>query len=325
LARAVAHAYGSVLEPGRYPVGVVYIDIPPEQVDVNVHPRKTEVRFADGRAIYDQVVRTLSAELRTVFNVPALGGNPYMRSPLTAPVEPFRSTGPAGGLAPSDSPWTAMFQGPALDAAASQAQSPDALPLFGDTGLYRRLRFLSQLRCMYLLCEGDDGLYILDQHAAAERLAFSRLRRAYLQRSPEVQRLLVPETVELSEADTALLSECEGQAKDLGIELRAIGPHTIAIDAIPAMLKKIPVGQMVRDLCEELSRVGARRFADVVDQMLATMACHGSIRAGDTVNAQEVQALLEGLDEADFAGHCPHGRPIVLRLSFGELERRVGR
>jgi DNA mismatch repair protein MutL len=82
---------------------------------------------------------------------------------------------------------------------------------------------------------------------------------------------------------------------------------------------------MVRDLCEELSRVGARRFADVVDQMLATMACHGSIRAGDTVNAQEVQALLEGLDEADFAGHCPHGRPIVLRLSFGELERRVGR
>jgi DNA mismatch repair protein MutL len=328
LARAVAHAYGSVLEPGRYPVGVVYIDIPTEQVDINVHPRKTEVRFADGRALYDQVVRTLSAELRTVFNVPALGAGPYGRSPGVLQA-PFKEAAPgfvgSGGMG-SDSPWTAMFQGPALGAGPSAlAASTDALPLFGDTGLYGRLRFLSQLRCMYLLCEGDDGLYILDQHAAAERLAFSRLRQAYLRRAPEVQRLLVPETVELSEADTALLAECETQARDLGIELRAVGPRTIAVDAVPAMLTRVPVPAMVRDLCEELSRVGARRFADVVDQMLATMACHGSIRAGDTVDAREVQALLAGLDGADFAGHCPHGRPIVLRMSFGELERRVGR
>jgi DNA mismatch repair protein MutL len=318
LARAVAHAYGSVLEPGRYPVGVMWIDLPSELVDVNVHPQKAEVRFTDARGVFDAITRELHGSLARAYGLPDLGSQPFAR--LNAPT--LR----------------------ALEGAAAQARQivnepPPTLPRLEpmplpETNLftvaeperrYASLRFVAQMRGTFLVCEGADGLYVLDQHAAAERVTFDRLRRAHQGHSIAMQRLLVPEVVEIAAVDVALFEENAASISALGVEARAIGETALAVHAVPALLRRAEPARIVKDLASELSHAGGRAFGDAVDLVLATMACHGSIRAGDAISAEEARALLAALDEVDFAGHCPHGRPVVMRLPWSELERRVGR
>jgi DNA mismatch repair protein MutL len=344
LARAVSQAYGSVLEPGRYPVGTVYVDLPPDQVDVNVHPQKAEVRFADGRALFDAVTRELHAALARAFNLPALGtGRPWSpmpraAAPATAPMTtrfvPDLGTDP-WELAPvSEDPSTQKSLAertltPSPDVAGATAVRPasELVPraLFEGAGFYASLEFLAQVRGTFLVCSGSDGLYVLDQHAAAERVTFDRLRRAFEARTLSTQRLLIAEVVELLPAEVATLEEHAQEVAAFGVELRAVGTSAVAVHAVPALLMRGRPERLVRDLVAELSRAATRPFGDAADLVLATMACHGSIRAGDTLSREEAVALLRALDHIDFAGHCPHGRPVVTRIGFDELERRVGR
>lgn len=187
------------------------------------------------------------------------------------------------------------------------------------------LRFVAQLKLTYLLCEGPDGLYLLDQHAAAERVTFTKLRRQYQSRSVPSQALLFPALVEVSAQEAEIV---EGRGKELsevGLDVRVRGAETVSIHAVPKLLAGGSPERMLRDLLTEVTRKGERAFSDAVDLALATMACHGSIRAGDALAATEVQALLGALDGADFAGHCPHGRPVVTFIGWAELERKVGR
>jgi DNA mismatch repair protein MutL len=316
LARAVAQAYGSVLEPGRYPVGVVYVDVPSEQVDVNVHPQKSEVRFADARALLDAVTRELHQALARAFSLPALG-------PARA------SSGDPWRLAPKESyPPSSLSERQTLPSPTSSAELPEPSSdegLFRGTRFYASLEFLGQVRATFLVCSGTDGLYILDQHAAAERVTFHRLRSAFASRSMALQRLLLPEVIELAPAEMALLEERAIDIAALGIEVRAVGPNAVAVHAVPMLLGRGAPARVVRDAVAELARVSRRPFGDAADLVLATMACHGSIRAGDAVSREEAVALLRALDDVDFGGHCPHGRPVVTRIGFDELERRVGR
>ncbi len=346
LARAVAHAYGSVLEPGRYPVGVVWIDLPPELVDVNVHPQKSEVRFENGRALFDAVSRELHVALAKAFPIasPTFGGGAGAHAAAAARF----AAGPIGRGAPSSflpelserfaSPGTLPpSSAPATDrdapVSSEGAHLPEEAPtsrstaadLFEPAGFYRRLRFLAQVRATFLLCEGDDALYVLDQHAADERRNFARLKKTYEERGVAVQRLLVPEIVEVSPADVAAATENEAELRRLGLEVRAVGAQALAIDGVPQILRRARPERLLRDVLVELAREGGRGFGDAVDLRLATMACHGSVRAGDALSEEEARALLAAMDDVAFSGHCPHGRPVVMRLSFGELERRVGR
>jgi DNA mismatch repair protein MutL len=197
--------------------------------------------------------------------------------------------------------------------------------LFESSGFYASLEFLGQLRAMFLLCNGADGLYILDQHAAAERVTFHRLRRAFASRSIATQRLLIADVVELLPGEVATLEERASDVGALGVELRAVGPSAVAVHAVPALLSRAKPERIVRDLVAELGRAARRPFGDAADLVLATMACHGSVRAGDLLSREEASALLRSLDGIDFAGHCPHGRPVVTRIGYDELERRVGR
>jgi len=301
LARAVAHAYGSVLEPGRYPVGVVYVDVPPEDVDVNVHPQKAEVRFRNARELYEAIGRELHTSLSKAFNVPAFGPpRPWDKQmPLSAPIE---------------------YEIPSLP--SEQMEQP---PLLDSPIFYGQLRFLGQAHHTFLVCEGRDGVYVIDQHAADERRNYDKLRRAFESKSIAVQHLLVPEVIELSPQEVALLAEHEGDVSELGVEIRAAGPTAIAVHGVPTILSRAAPERIVRDLLAELGKLGGRAFHGAADLVLATMACHGSIRAGDAITREQAEALLAALDEIDFAGHCPHGRPIVMRLGLEELERRVGR
>jgi DNA mismatch repair protein MutL len=349
LARAVAQAYGSVLEPGRYPVGAVYVDLPPDQVDVNVHPQKAEVRFADGRALFDAVTRELHAALARAFNLPALGtGRPWSfgraprdpgepAEPATTRFVPDRDPASLGGdpwelAPPNDDPSTqkSLAERTTLTSmadiqAARPAEGPASKALFEGAGFYASLEFLAQVRGTFLVCSGSDGLYVLDQHAAAERVTFDRLRRAFEARTMSTQRLLIADVVELLPAEVTILEEHAAEVAALGVELRAVGPNAVAVHAVPTLLMRGRPERIVRDLVAELGRTATRPFGDAADMVLATMACHGSIRAGDALSREEAVALLRALDHIDFAGHCPHGRPVVTRIGYDDLERRVGR
>ncbi len=325
LARAVAQAYGSVLEPGRYPVGVVYVDLPFELVDVNVHPQKSEVRFQDARAIFDAITRELFDRLAKAYAIPALGppSRPWMR-PTNAPSAPSTDA----TYAPPSQGWPQSLGELASESMQTPpSEGPRTQPsLFEEpVGFYSRLKFLAQVRSTYLVCEGDDGLYVIDQHAADERINFDRLRTSFLAREVASQRLLVPEMITLGPLEVGLLTEHETEVSALGLDVRAVGPTTVAVHSVPKILQRAAAERLVHDVLAELSRASTRPFSGATDLVLATMACHGSVRAGDPMSPQQARGLLESLDRVDFSGHCPHGRPVVMRLSYADLERRVGR
>jgi len=341
LARAVAQAYGSVLDPMRYPLGAVYLDLDAALVDVNVHPQKAEVRFADGRAVGEALFKILADELSRAFGFP-VAVRTWNRARATDPARDFPMVSPAVPLGPTATdgewrlPWS-FTEGTARDATtapsgpmgAGAAPEPHPYPLLEPLTTTRpsfsRLGFIAQVKQTYLICEGVDGLYVLDQHAAAERVMFHRLRTAYVGRDIATQALLFPVTVELTASDVAFVEEEQRALAEIGLDVRPIGPSTIAVHALPRLLSRAKPENVVRDLIAELTRSGGRAFSNAVDLVLATMACHGSIRAGDRLSAEEAAALLASLDEVDFSGHCPHGRPIVTRIGWDELERKVGR
>jgi DNA mismatch repair protein MutL len=326
LARAVSQAYGSVLPAGRYPVGVVYIEAPPDQVDVNVHPQKAEVRFSDGRALFDSVTRELHRSLAHAFSIPSPGVSRGWGAHASASVP--RPVAASVAEAFGADPWKlAPPARTATDESTREHPGGGAIEpgLFEGAGFYGSLDFLAQVRSTFLVCAGSDGLYVLDQHAAAERVTFHRLRRSFARRSIATQRLLLPEVIELLPAEVAALEQRAEDVLALGVELRAVGPQAVAVHAVPMLLARSRPERLVRDLVAELGRTAKRPFGDAADLVLATMACHGSIRAGDAVSREEAVALLVALDGIDFAGHCPHGRPVVTRIGYDDLERRVGR
>ncbi len=344
LALTVAQAYGSVLERGRYPRGVVYVELPPQLVDVNVHPQKAEVRFADPRAAMDAVYSMLSKALSTAFSIPTAprsrwgSPNKAVRSVPAAANTAAAPAAASGATATADASQDATAADPwGLAPAGLGPPGPESEPplVVRDSAAspirpapelqWSNLRFIAQVRHTYLICEADDGLYVLDQHAAAERVAFDRLRKAYRTQTVASQSLLFPLSIEVSAAEADFVEEHANALAGAGLDLRQRGPETVSIHAVPKLLQRASPERLVRDLLSEMMRTGGRAFSDAVDLTLATMACHGSIRAGDVLSAEEAKALLVSLDEADFAGHCPHGRPVVTAMSWAELDRKVGR
>jgi DNA mismatch repair protein MutL len=370
LMRAVAQAYGSTLDSGRYPVGALLVEVPPDDVDVNVHPQKSEVRFANQGKVFEAVMTVLrdavgAAPWAQAVARPADFWSSHLRPgpAQSAPSDPLDAIAPAAvaeapppeaaraaisamasmitpAAQPSD-PWARLLPPPypprdygaALESARAPARPAPAEPppapvapaqpeLGG--GAFGALRYVGQVRRMYLLCEGESGLVVLDQHAAAERVTFERLRRAYAGRTVAMQPLLVPERVELSAEEVAMVEERAAELLAVGVDLSPLGPTTVAVRAVPAMLTRADPRRLARDVVDELGRQG-NDFSRAVDLVLATMACHGSVRGGDAMADDEARALLQALDAVDFAGHCPHGRPVVLTLRWSEIERKVGR
>lgn len=339
LARAVAFAYGSVLPPGRYPVGVVYVELDPEEVDVNVHPQKTEVRFARSRGVLDALTRVLANGLGTsAWSGPAArkGGfwNQRLSTGAAPPVPPPEVGSDPWGLSAStaaDAPGPALAAGEPVpygvppEVPYAQDLRGDG-PLLASSGFFASLRVLGQVRKMLIVCEGADGLHVIDQHAGDERVRFDQLRRTYRDQEVAIQRLLMPERVEVTEEEAVVCEERREALAAVGLDVALIGERTVAVRGVPALVKRASAERLLRDVLVELTRSGERAFGDAVDMALATMACHGAIRAGDPLSIEECRALLRSMDAVeDFGGHCPHGRPVVYSVEFGELERRLGR
>ena len=322
LARAISFAYGSVVPPGRYPMGVVWIAIDPARVDVNVHPQKAEVRFDDARRVLDAVTRALASGLGTSpFRATSAPTAEGMRGPEFW-AERLSSTGLIA--ATPSAPVSIAYEPsgtPRVDVARDAAQAT-----LEPRGTFASLRVLGQAKRCYIVCEGESGLVVIDQHAADERVRFHQLRAAYDARAVPIQQLLLPERVELLPSEIALAESERATLRELGLDVAVLGETTLAVRGVPSLVRRASAERLVRDVIAELARTGSRAFGDAIDTALATMACHGAIRAGDVLSPTEQAELLGSLDQVDdFQRHCPHGRPIVLELGFTELARKVGR
>jgi DNA mismatch repair protein MutL len=354
--RALLHAlgmgYGELVERGRFPAAVLYLELGGGTVDVNVHPQKLEVRFARPQEVQAAVRHVVA---RAVAQAPWLDRKPsrpvrlYTLPPgagraapeaaaaaagdeehrrrlreafhrYAAPAPERLREAPAAELAPAPAPAAPLPVQAVLPAA--QAMLPDAAP----AGFFHRLVYLGQFHRTYLVCEAPGELVLIDQHAAHERMAFQKLREAREQRQVRTQRLLFPLTVEVGPAELAAAETQREALAALGFEVEPFGGSTLAVKVVPQALADHDPRAVVRDVLEELAGPGAARAADdCVDRILSTIACHSVVRAGDLLRPEEARALIDGLDGVDFRAHCPHGRPVLLRLPVGEIERRFGR
>lgn len=329
LARAIWYAYDGTLDQGSYPVGVVSITIDPGLIDVNVHPQKAEVRFVDRGMVHGAVARVVGSLIQDRASYlkaprPSQAAAGLAPPPATAPLfehAPWLPTPPApAGHAPPTAgpvpPAPAHDEGPMPPPAAPDGARPAAH--------FEALRFLGPAGSAWLVCEGPEGLVIIDQHAAHERITFERLREAYHTRQPAAQQLLVAEQVEVSPRELDLLAENGDQLRAIGLEVEPFSTAAVTITAVPAPLGRADPRRLLDEVLAELSELQAP-LGGAIDRLLARLACHGSVRAGTRLAREEVEALLRDLDAAKLGGHCPHGRPVSLNLSWAEIERRLGR
>src|SRR3954454_3031240 len=311
LGHAVLRAYAEVMPHGRFPAALVFVEVPPAQVDVNVHPTKAEVRLADPRAAYEAI----AVGLRSVLAPPSFVALESHPAPPPRTYPPLREE----GFRVADGAPVVLQRGP-----------PPPIPeLLAPARYFVGLRYLGQLHRTYLVCEGSAGLVLIDQHAAHERMNYQRLRRAARERGPRPQPLLVPYLVQLDAATASGLDSALAPLEAIGIEVEPFGNGSAAIKALPALLSHLPAAKLadlVADLVEELARQGkGDSAASLEDALLARPACHASVRAHDDLADGEARALLAALDDTDYGARCAYGRPVVAEIGVPELEKRFGR
>jgi DNA mismatch repair protein MutL len=317
---ALRVAYRDVIPQGRHPVAALFLQVPPDSVDVNVHPMKTELRFRDGEAVRGAMISALRKALAigagTVVAVPSLTGAASVGGFSEAlPVLPQSMPRPLGLPQPR---LPLGFRPPSLPPPPAAAPMDAAHPLG---------RAVAQILDTYIIAEAADGsLVLVDQHAAHERLTHEALSAQLLEGSVRAQPLLVPAVVDMPQADAArLLGAAEALAR-LGLEIEGFGAGAVLVRSLPALLGAADPTPLLRDMAEELA-ADAESIAleRKLDAAIARLACHGSIRAGRRLNPAEMDALLRQMEATPRAATCSHGRPTVLKLDAAALERMFGR
>ena len=333
---AIRQGYQDVLYHGRHPVYVLYLELDPGLVDVNAHPTKMEVRFREARLVHDFLFRGLHRALggaRAGLGVAAAvveetmaPAQPAVAAPAARPVFAAPAqTGQAGTALPprqAELPlnvaellprYTALYAPPDTGAAAPAAADGRNLPPLGYA--------LAHLHGAFILAENAEGLVLVDAHAAHERVTYEKLKRQRAAGNIPSQPLLLPIRLRVSEAEAELAVEREAELAALGIELGRIGPDTLLVRALPALLCQGDGEPLVRDVLADLLADGrSRRVEEKLNALLATMACHGSVRANRKLSVPEMNALLREMEATERSGQCNHGRPTWVRLSLAELD-----
>ena len=333
---AVRGAYADFLARDRHPVVALFLDLPPTEVDVNVHPAKTEVRFRDPSLVRGMIVSGLRRALDAAGHksaqpaaTDALGlwraepigyAQPGANEPTTQSMPLWGAPAPDGAGSASFNDRRPHFSPPPMARAeAAYAPMPEAAshPL----GVAR-----GQVAKTYIVAEAEDGLVIVDQHAAHERLVLERMRRALDGGKVSAQALLLPEVVELEEPACDRLEARAAELSELGLDLERFGPGAVLVRATPAMLGNGDVKGLVCDLADELAAFDqALSLRERLDAVAGTMACHGSVRAGRTLSVAEMNALLREMEVTPHSGQCNHGRPTWIKLAHGDIEKLFGR
>jgi DNA mismatch repair protein MutL len=317
---AVRAAYQDLLARDRHPVLALFIDLPGDEVDVNVHPAKTEVRFRDPGGIRGLIVGGLRHALdeggHRSAQRPSAGalGN-WQPEPMRSPSFPLPNPGQSSVWDRHQS-YAAPLQAraePAVEAVPHAASFP--------LGVAR-----GQVAATYIVAEAEDGLVLVDQHAAHERLVLERMRKAMANGGVARQALLLPEVVELDEPACDRIEARLEELAEMGLELERFGPRAILVRATPAMLGAGDIKGLVTDLGDELAAFdSALSLKEKLDLVAATMACHGSVRAGRLLSVAEMNALLREMEVTPHSGQCNHGRPTWVKLAHGDIEKLFGR
>ncbi|MGE5547723.1 MAG: DNA mismatch repair endonuclease MutL [Solirubrobacterales bacterium] len=335
---AVKGAYQDVLSHDRHPVVALFLDLPPDAVDVNVHPAKAEVRFRDAALVRGLIVSAIRHALAeaghrasTTVSTAALGAlGAYAAPAATRPAwggpAAFRpSPGQVREAAAAQAPWGLNETLPNL--ALPPAAPAEPGPAVAEEGTEFPLGAArAQLHDTYIVAETTDGLVIVDQHAAHERLVFERLKAALAEGGPQSQVLLLPEVVDLGEAAAARVADRAGDLAALGLVVEAFGPGAVVVREVPALLGDTDVQALVRDLADDLAEWGeALALTDRLQHVAATMACHGSVRSGRRLSVAEMNALLRQMEATPLSGQCNHGRPTHVTLKLADVEKLFGR
>jgi DNA mismatch repair protein MutL len=351
LQHALREAYRGLLLTGRQPIAFLRLDMPAEAVDVNVHPTKLEVRFRDSRQLYSQLLGAIR--------------NMFLATDLTAQVDPVDTgqqgpettmdprrlsqhrqqlvdwtQGETSRLAPSSMDSRSQLDAVTASSAWRAGNSTELAAALGQSVMSgsqltegataetqpQGTSLGMQLHNRYLVAEHESGIMVIDQHALHERVLYEQLREKIASDALEVQRLLVPEAVNLTAAEAAAVIESRDELATLGIEVEPFGGDTVLVVAYPAMLEKISPGEILRQVVEQLvaeNRPPERR--DLIDELLHSMACKAAVKAGDSLSLDEVISLLLQRHLCQDAHHCPHGRPTALVFTKEELDRRFKR
>jgi len=323
---AVRAAYMDVLAHDRYPIVALFLETPPEAVDVNVHPAKTEVRFRDGQAVRGIIVSGLKRALQ--------GGGDRASSTVSAStLNRFWSGGASSATVARYIP---NVPGVAARGFAETAQAAFALvdqpSARGETVVDQSQVGLrlgaarAQLHETYVVAQTADGVVIVDQHAAHERLTYEKVKRQAAEGGVKRQILLVPEVIELGPARADALVDAAGALAECGVVVEPFGPGAVLVREAPALLPAGQVATLVRDLAEEFLADGAASAAGRrLDQVCSSIACHGSVRAGRRLTVEEMNALLREMEATPMSGQCNHGRPTYVELKLADIERLFGR
>jgi DNA mismatch repair protein MutL len=321
LAFAVEQAYHTLLPAKRYPLAVVSVTLPPQEVDVNVHPTKSEVKFRHRDAVFRAVQRSVREALLTQASIPA-AGSLVSAGPLAGAGAPTTYLGPAGVIQHG-------MQFGHHEAGYRTSLGTDGQPWFPETppdpGKLPPLRVLGQMAQCYIVAEGPEGMYLIDQHAAHERVLYERLLAQQATAAVAVQQLLEPLTVELTPAQSEELQTWLEPLRKLGFEVEPFGGHTVLVRAIPTTLGRIDVRQTLTGILDDLS-IEQAPLADEIDARVAAAACkRGAVKAGQTLSVEEMRGLVRQLEETTSPRTCPHGRPTMILLGQAWLEREFGR
>jgi DNA mismatch repair protein MutL len=333
LGGAVRGAYQDFLARDRHPMVALFLDCPEEAVDVNVHPAKAEVRFRESGLVRGLIVGALRQAL-------AAAGHRASTRVADAALASFRPGGasrsatfpgwsaPAPGYSPGLAEAAALYQAPlaedALDLAAPAARPAEAAN--AQEAAYPLGAARAQLHETYIVAQTADGIVIVDQHAAHERLVYERMKKALAQTGVARQILLLPEVVELDEPAVARLSIRAAELAELGLVVEAFGPGAVVVREVPALLGEVNVQGLVRDLADELAELGdALTLKERLEEVCGTLACHGSVRAGRPLNQAEMNALLRQMEATPHSGQCNHGRPTYVELRLADIEKLFGR
>lgn len=313
---AVRQAYADVLFHGRHPAFVLFLEMDPGAVDVNVHPTKHEVRFRESRSVHDMIFRTLHAVLAETRAqagavAPALASLPG--SDVDSAADRVLEPSPAMQQQSLVVPWPVADTAVAVAAPSPMVLSERTPPL----GFA-----LAQLHGIYILSQAEEGLILVDMHAAHERIVYERLKRAYAEQRLQAQPLLMPLSVAVSTAEAELAERHADDLEALGLVIDRAGPETLFIRGCPALLPTASATSLLRDVLSDLRRHGSSyRLTTHLDQLLGTMACHGAVRANRQLSVAEMNALLRDMEHTERSDQCNHGRPTWVRLTLSELDK----
>jgi DNA mismatch repair protein MutL len=328
---AVRQAYADVLFHGRHPAYALFLDVAPETVDVNVHPAKSEVRFRESRLIHDFLYRTLNealAQTRAGAETPAYAAAvapPHTASVFASgwrgqgglglgvrePLAEYAALLGANSVSAANAAFAPNFQSGNVD---STADNESGVPPLGYA--------LAQLAGIYVLAENAHGLVLIDMHAAHERIMYESLKKSQACDGIRAQLLLVPLTLAVSEREAACAEEHGEHLAELGFDIVRSGPQSITVKRYPGLLEGADVGRLVRDVLADLLAHGStRRIEETRNEVLSTMACHGSVRAHRRLTLPEMNALLREMEATERSGQCNHGRPTWVQIPVAELDR----